>query len=340
MEKRILETERLILRPWMESDAESLYQYAKDPAVGPIAGWPPHTSVENSRNIIRDILSVPETYAVVLKGTNNPIGSVGIMFGDNVHSADKQDHDAEIGYWLGVPFWGRGLIPEAVNRLLERCFKELKIKRVWCGYYDGNIKSRRVMDKCGFRYHHKEEEKISPLGDIRTEHFTLLTRTEWNNNRKWYKLRPLGEKDILEMQALFSNTVLNINIKDYTEEEVKDWSSCGNDLEHWKELLSCNHYIGAFDEKNNMIGFSSMNEEGYLHSMFVHKDWQDKGVATQLLTEVERIARELQVSEITSEVSLTAKPFFEKKGYKTIKSQKCKANKLKLTNFVMRKTLN
>ena len=97
MEKRILETERLILRPWMESDAESLYQYAKDPAVGPIAGWPSHTSVENSRNIIRDILSVPETYAVVLKGTNNPIGSVGIMFGDNVHSADKQDHDAEIG---------------------------------------------------------------------------------------------------------------------------------------------------------------------------------------------------------------------------------------------------
>lgn len=151
MEERILETERLILRPWMESDAESLYQYAKDPAVGPIAGWPPHTSVENSRNIIRDILSVPETYAVVLKGTNNPIGSVGIMFGDNVHSADKQDHDAEIGYWLGVPFWGRGLIPEAVNRLLERCFKELKIKRVWCGYYDGNIKSRRVMDKCIIR---------------------------------------------------------------------------------------------------------------------------------------------------------------------------------------------
>ena len=83
-----------------------------------------------------------------------------------------------------------------------------------------------------------------------------------------------------------------------------------------------------------------MNEKGYLHSMFVHKDWQGKGVATQLLTEVERIARELQVSEITSEVSLTAKPFFEKKGYKTIKSQKCKANKLKLTNFVMRKTLN
>lgn len=61
------ETQRLILRPWRESDAQALYEYAKDPQVGPAAGWPPHTSVENSRKIIRDVLSAPETYAVVLK---------------------------------------------------------------------------------------------------------------------------------------------------------------------------------------------------------------------------------------------------------------------------------
>lgn len=174
-----MEKQRLILRSWTEHDAESLYNYAKDPAIGPIAGWPPHTSVENSREIIRDILSAPETYAVVLKETNEPIGSVGIMFADGVHSADMQDGDAEIGYWIGVPYWGQGLIPEAVQRLLKRCFVELDVKRVWCGHYDGNIKSRRVMEKCGFKYHHTEEGKTSPLGDIRTEHFTLLTREDW-----------------------------------------------------------------------------------------------------------------------------------------------------------------
>ena len=169
----------MILLPLKENDSESLYNYAKDPAIGPIAGWPPHTSVENSREIIRDILSAPETYAVVLKETNEPIGSVGIMFADGVHSADMQDGDAEIGYWIGVPYWGQGLIPEAVQRLLKRCFVELDVKRVWCGHYDGNIKSRRVMEKCGFKYHHTEEGKTSPLGDIRTEHFTLLTREDW-----------------------------------------------------------------------------------------------------------------------------------------------------------------
>ena len=63
----MLQTKRLILRPWQERDAQSLYEYAKDPEVGPPAGWPPHTSVENSREIIRNVLSSPETYAVCLK---------------------------------------------------------------------------------------------------------------------------------------------------------------------------------------------------------------------------------------------------------------------------------
>ena len=180
-----MKTERLILRPWTEEDAASLYKYAQNPNIGPIAGWPPHTSIENSREVIRDILSAPETYAVVLKETNEPIGSVGIMFGDGVHTADMQEGDAEIGYWIGMPYWGQGLIPEAVGCLLLRCFNELNIKRVWCGYYDGNIKSRRVMDKCGFRFHHTERGKTSPLGDIRTEHFTLLTKEDWEEMVKY-----------------------------------------------------------------------------------------------------------------------------------------------------------
>ena len=151
-----------------------------------------------------------------------------------------------------------------------------------------------------------------------------------------YRLLPLEEKDIPEMQELFRSTVLHVNIRDYTKEEVEDWASCGDSVEHWKELLSHNHFIGAFDNANRMVGFSSMNKDGYLHSMFVHKDWQGKGVATQLLPEVERIAKQLGVVEITSEVSLTARPFFEKKGYEIVKIQKYRANKLELTNFVMR----
>ena len=178
-----LETNRLILRPWEEADAEELYKYAKDPAVGPIAGWPPHTSVENSREIIRSVLSAPETYAVVLKETGKPVGSVGIMFGEN-GNAPMGEQEAEIGYWIGVPYWGRGLIPEAVRELQRRCFEDLNCTVVWCGYYDGNIKSKRVQEKCGFGYHHTEKDKpCNLMGDIRTEHFTYLTKEDWKKTR-------------------------------------------------------------------------------------------------------------------------------------------------------------
>ena len=125
-------TDRLILRPWQESDAESLYKYAQDPAIGPIAGWPPHASVEDSLNIIRTVFAAPETYAVVLKETGEPVGSIGIMFGDGLHSAEMQADEAEIGYWLGVPYWGQGLIPEAVRCLQKRCFEDL-------GMSDGEV---------------------------------------------------------------------------------------------------------------------------------------------------------------------------------------------------------
>ena len=102
----MLETKRLLLRPWEEGDAEELYKYAKDPAVGPIAGWPPHTSVEESRKIIREVLSVPETYAIIWEETGLPIGAIGIKTGDQTDLTDAED-ECELGYWLGVPYWGQ-----------------------------------------------------------------------------------------------------------------------------------------------------------------------------------------------------------------------------------------
>ncbi len=338
MKKDRLVTKRLILRAWQESDAESLYKYAQNPAIGPVAGWPPHTSVEDSLNVIRTVFAAPETYAVVLKATDEPVGSVGIMFGDGLHSAEMRPGEAEIGYWIGVPYWGQGLIPEAVRCLLKRCFEDLGMTAVWCGYYDGNVKSRRVMEKCGFRFHHTEEGKTSPLGDVRTEHFMRMTKEEWESARQ-LPIRPLTERDIPEMRELFRSTVLTVNSKDYTKEEVEDWASCGDCIEHWKELFAKNNYIGVLDKQGRIAGFASINPEGYLHSMFVHKDWQGKGVATLLLSEVEKMARRYGVHKMSVEASITARPFFEKRGYKVVKEQKAKANRLYLTNYVMEKAV-
>ncbi|MGN1418612.1 MAG: GNAT family N-acetyltransferase [Acutalibacteraceae bacterium] len=175
----ILETERLILRPWEESDACDLFEYAKDPRVGPIAGWPVHNSVEDSREIIKNVLSVPETYAVILKENNKAVGSIGLIFNHSHTDVKISKNEAEIGYWIGVPYWGRGLIPEAVREIIRHSFEDLNLDGLWCGYYDGNIQSKRVMEKCGFVYHHTEKDKPCELmGDVRTSHFTYLKKSE------------------------------------------------------------------------------------------------------------------------------------------------------------------
>lgn len=178
-----METERLILRPWREDDAENLFAFAKNPAVGPIAGWPPHTSVENSREIIRNVLAVNETYAVCLKTDNKAIGSIGLMIGTQ-SNLDLPETEGEIGYWIGVPFWGMGLIPEATKELIRHAFVDLNLETLWCGYFEGNAKSKRVQEKCGFVYHHTNKDIYWKLmDDIRTEHITRLTQKEWEQKR-------------------------------------------------------------------------------------------------------------------------------------------------------------
>lgn len=172
----VLETERLVLREWQEEDAEDLYNLAKDPEIGPPAGWPPHTSIENSIEIIKSVLSAPETYAVCLKENGKLVGSIGLHRNDLA----ERDDEYELGYWIGKEYWGQGLIPEAARELIRHAFEDLLMERIWCGYYDGNIKSRRVQDKLGFIYHHTTEGiEVYLLGEIRTGHAMLLSREQW-----------------------------------------------------------------------------------------------------------------------------------------------------------------
>lgn len=200
MNTKVFETERLILRHWAEDDAEELYKYASDPQVGPPAGWPPHTSVENSREIIKNVLSKPETYAVCLKD-GKPIGSIGLHLNGSTDMTDRDD-ECELGYWIGKPFWGQGLIPEASHELLRYVFEELGMRAVWCGYYDGNEKSRRVQEKLGFVYQHKTEGlEVKLMNEVRTGHCNLLTKDRWQKAELFRKQKALLDT-FLEKNAI------------------------------------------------------------------------------------------------------------------------------------------
>ncbi len=176
----VMETPRLILRPWEESDAEECFRYAKDPQVGPIAGWPAHTSVEQSLRVIKEVLMVPETYAIVLKETGLPVGCISIKLHNDIA---KEDDEGELGFWIGAPYWGQGLMTEAAGKVIRHGFIDLGLERFWCGYYEGNERSGRVQEKLGFRSHSVIEEANVPLlGETRREYVNLLTKEDWSSD--------------------------------------------------------------------------------------------------------------------------------------------------------------
>ena len=175
----ILETERLILRPWYLSDAEECFRYSHDGVVGDLAGWKAHETVEDSKRVIKEILAVKETYAIVLKETGLPIGSLGLHF-KNSSSLCENDDECELGYWVGVPYWNRGIATEAAKTALRHAFFDLGIKTVWCGYFEGNSASKRVQEKLGFTYFKTNEKGyVSQTGEMKIILINRLKRDDY-----------------------------------------------------------------------------------------------------------------------------------------------------------------
>lgn len=164
-----IETERMILRPWQESDLDDLYEYASVPGVGEMAGWSHHKSMEDSQKVIRMFMEGKEVLALELKESGKVIGSLGIHENDNDHVGSKY-LGREVGYVLSKDYWGRGLIPEAVKALIGYCFDQLFYDYLLCGHFVWNVQSRRVIEKCGFRY----LKNISHTTQFETEELTKL----------------------------------------------------------------------------------------------------------------------------------------------------------------------
>lgn len=175
---RTMETLRLHLRPFRDEDAEDVFAYAKNPAVGPVAGWPPHNNEAESLEIIRTVFSNPGVFAIELKETGRVVGSVGFV-GGHPEGLRPECPDDELGYALSQDCWGRGLATEAARAVLRYGFEVLKLRRIWCGHYEGNDRSRRVVEKLGFRYQFEREEAVPLLDEVRRTHFYTMTEEDW-----------------------------------------------------------------------------------------------------------------------------------------------------------------
>ncbi|MCR5279353.1 MAG: GNAT family N-acetyltransferase [Lachnospiraceae bacterium] len=284
-----LETERLILRPWEETDAEECYKYAKDPQVGPAAGWSAHKDIENTKEVIKNILMVPETYAIVLKKTGLPIGSIGLH--SNSDLASKED-EAELGYWLGAPHWGQGFVPEASREMLRHAFEDLGLNRVWCGYYDGNEKSRRVQQKLGFKHQWTTENVPVPqMNETRRGVVNRITKEEWE---RLYK-RIEGKRIVLRKAREGDYKSMMENV--WNDEKVYKWMlfTPTRTEEEAKEryLMSIKFqsfhfaYYVALKENDEAIGQCGMRELSPGHfdecGIAIGRKYQGKGYGKEVV---------------------------------------------------------
>ena len=143
-----LETDRLILRMWSKKDAGALFDYAKDPDVGPNAGWKPHANIGESRIIIDQLFRRNMTWAIVEKETGVIVGSIG--FENDKYRPDISSK--EMGYSLAKSRWGKGYMTEAAKRLVRYAFDELNLGVLMIRTSETNRRSQRVIEKCGFTY--------------------------------------------------------------------------------------------------------------------------------------------------------------------------------------------
>lgn len=163
---KTLETDRLILREWTMDDVEDLYEYGKDERVGPYAGWRAHNSIEDSKYQIRHFLSDRdcENRAIVFKENNKVIGNISLNKNPQRRWSWGKD-ERNLGYVLNPEYWGRGIMPEAARAVLDYSFYELELNAVWCGHYDFNKKSKRVIEKLQFEPVYRKREVLFHMHD-------------------------------------------------------------------------------------------------------------------------------------------------------------------------------
>lgn len=202
---KTLETERLILRAWKLEDAADVFAYASGSRVGPMAGWKPHETLAETKELLRNFIEQDDTWAVEYKESRKVIGSVGL------HSREREGiaFDRELGYVLSEDYWGRGIMPEAVSAVIRFAFEELGINTLLASHFSFNRQSERVIRKSGFRYlKHAAESWRRYDGAVLDEELYLLERADYP-----FEIGRWMECFIKEMMAGFSDRVAFIGLQ-------------------------------------------------------------------------------------------------------------------------------
>lgn len=236
---KVLETERLIIRKFRIEDLEDFYQYAKSPNVGPDAGWSPHKSIDESREILTAWLDYKdgiddEIGAIVLKEENKVIGSIGL----HLSGAGRPEMAGcrMMGYVLSEDYWGRGIMTEASKAVIEYAFEYMKLDILVIDHFEFNVGSKRVIEKCGFTYEgmlrHAAPVATGKIHDICV--YSMLRSEYLIEKAKRLGLRLCMTEEIEETQFMeFYTEMREASTRKYIIPMAADLD--GNSFDEWKK---------------------------------------------------------------------------------------------------------
>lgn len=317
---KTLETLRLRLRDWSIDDLEDLYEYAKEPDTGIHAGWPAHTSKEESMRILDMFICNQDCWAIVEQSSGKVVGSFG-LHKDNHR---RNPNSRMIGYVIAKSRKGLGYATEAVREVLRHCFEDLSLDLVSVNHFDYNHASKRIIEKSGFHFEGVLRKAILRFdGALLDDYCYSLTREEW--------------------LALQQTTILSddSHVRKATKEDLDAVTHMGillwpdNDFDELKEefrvqLTSANQVVLVYEQDKNLLGFvhcslrydyvesCETSPVGFLEGIFVHESYRQQGIARALVKACEEWAKQKGCVEFASDAELpnvSSQRFHQKIGF-------------------------
>ena len=174
-----IKTKRLNLVKPHKKYAHDMFEYAKSPIIGPMAGWDPHASIEVSIYILKEMSKSDYCWAIIYRADHKMIGTIDLTL--NKDDPNKPFSVYELGYCISESYWGRGIVVEAANEVLKFAFNKLYADKIICRHFDYNLQSKRVIEKLGFKFiKYQQLEKFKKYGDLSC--YYELTRKDFERN--------------------------------------------------------------------------------------------------------------------------------------------------------------
>lgn len=296
-----LHTDRMILRPWRQTDLDDLYAYASVDGVGQMAGWKPHESKEESQKILDMFIGHKKTFALEYQG--KVIGSLGIeQYNEDYFPEFADKKCREIGYVLSKEYWGQGLMPEAVKEVIRYLFEEVGLDVIFCGHFLWNKQSQRVQEKCGFK-HYAFDTYETKVDTTEEDEVNILTREDWQTASI-----VIGDYTTFDRSEIM-NLYTSVGWTNYTDHPQMLEKAYKNSL--------CT--LGAYTAQGRLVGIIRAVGDGasilFIQDIIVFLEFQRKGIGTALLKAIVSRYPDVYQTELMTDNTDKTIAFYKSLGF-------------------------